>query len=227
MDAPLPTNLVRSWETFLENEVSRECQTLYPEVFRHPVLFPLQRSLELAATMDLLRELKPRVIAEIGTDKAGTFYHWIRQPSVERAVGVEIRGVPWEHAFRRALPHLDLLAIGASSRAQSTLDQVRAFLGAEQIDCLFLDGEKAAVDKDFETWLPFMAPGGVVFIHDIVDDIPPRRFWWSLRNRYRIGAIVDCREAGEVDAIAKEAPAYGEWLRIWRNTSCGVGIVHL
>jgi cephalosporin hydroxylase len=51
---------------------------LYTEIFDHPWLFPLQRKAEMAAMMKLARSIEPKTVMEIGSDKGGSFYHWVK-----------------------------------------------------------------------------------------------------------------------------------------------------
>lgn len=191
MDAPLPEGLTKAWEEFLASESSRTPgMDLYPEVFEHPLLFPLQRMGEAAAMIQIAREYSPKVVMDVGSDKGGGLYHWIKcLPSVQRVIACEVRGTPYNVALQRAFPSIDFLWLPFSSYKASTVDEVKWFLDdpPATIDVLFLDGDKARFDQDFWLYARFMTPRSVVFFHDVADPSPRQAFESVCASLDRIG----------------------------------------
>lgn len=236
-DAPLPATLEADWQAFFDNEHRREAgHDCYQEIFDHNVLFPLQRSRELAAMMRIARSILPKTVMEIGADKGGSFYHWIKSlPSVRRAIACEIRGTPYDQLFTDAFPLHDLLFLPQPSRMPETLEDVQAFLGDDLIDCLFLDGDKCFFLEDFLAYLPLMRNGGIVFMHDVYltpsCEAPPCHVFAEIGRDYTTKLILDTTEGRE--AAAREAKglpivnAYDGFLRVWKETSCGVGVIYV
>ena len=103
---------------------------------------------------------------------------------------------------------------------------LREWLGRDGIDCLFLDGDKAEFLADFRTYRPLLAKAGVVFVHDITDDVPGEAFHrMEGRSKQRLIDRTDwelSKRRGGDPSCAHEA-----WLRHWQGRSCGVGVVYL
>ena len=228
MDDALPSNLCERWEHFFSEHFRQEDES--DHIFADPVLMPLQRKREMEPM--LCDALGSSFIMEIGADKGGSFYHWCRiieQPLLEnrvrKAVAIEVRGTPYADLFRRAFDTIEFLFLPQSSHDPATVQQVRDFLGADQFDCIFLDGEKCAFDKDFTAYSPMVRPGGRVFLHDIHGTEPPAQVFKNLSRQYRASSIIDESECAE----AKGDTAYEQWLRYWSPSrpSCGVGVIEI
>ena len=228
---PIPAEVVPEWQKIFAAPRPGGC-SVYPEIFENGWLFPLQRMRETEKMIDLARMITPRVILEIGSDKGGSFYHWIEGiPSVLKAIAIEIRGTPFADVFAAAFPDRRLLCIEESSYDPATVARVAAFLEGDAIDCLFIDGDKCAFDRDFDAYLPMMRAGGIVFFHDIQDADNSTETFERLSRTYKHESIID---TSEYDAIAAReaagiAPAssYEQWFRIWKRRSCGVGVIYV
>jgi len=84
------------------------------------------------------------------------------------------------------------------------LDRVKAALGGQELDYLFLDGDHsyAGVRCDFELYGRMVRKGGIIVFHDIVEGTPEMeggvpRFWREIKSQYRHTEIVkDPQQAG-------------------------------
>lgn len=203
---------------------------VYQHVFRDPTVFPLQRSRELGRMIRMARQIKPRRVMEIGADKGGTFYHWIKcLPKIEQAVALEIRGCPYAEEFERHFPAVRFCWIEESSHSDRARATVQSFLDGP-LDVLFLDGDKARYLDDFRAYAPLVRPGGLIFVHDIFDE-PVAAAWETIAATHRTETIVDRSEGEEAAAREREglpvtSPHEG-WLRHWRGRSCCIGVVHV
>jgi hypothetical protein len=231
MDGPMWPEIEPAWRDYLANDRNLPGGYVYGDIFDHPWIFPLQRRGEMAAMMELAEQIQPRVVCEIGSDKGGGFYHWVQRRTVHKAIALEIRGVPFAEPMRQHFPHIQFCCEAASSYAPETVEKVKRFLDDEPVDCLFLDGDKGAFDKDWAAYAPLVRKGGLVFIHDVQDEIAPRKFFHSLKDRYRLTTLRDCREGAEAmkrkAAGIQSTSAHDGWLYHWGVTSCGVGVIHL
>lgn len=70
-------------------------------------------------------------------------------------------------------------------------ERVRAELGGEKADFLFIDGDhtEVGVARDFENYKEFVRPGGLIGFHDIVDKQPlptnqAQYFWKRIKGDY-------------------------------------------
>lgn len=223
-----PEHYAEDLARFMENDPNRPVGLdLYEDVF-NSALFPLQRKRELVKMIQLARTLNPRVVGEIGSDKGGSFYHWCKCfPTVQRAYACEYRGVPFQAAFEQAFPQIDFGFVYGSSFNDDNVSAVKDWLSGDKFDCLFLDGEKCFFDKDFYAYEPLVRSGGIIFLHDIHGfDINPRHTLDALKDSgYDVSEIIDVSEYFDDDRTCDSA--WHQWLRYWKTTSCGVGVVRI
>lgn len=231
MDAPFPEGLVEDMERLARDDDEPPGLDSYEAVFAAPLVFPLQRKRELEAMMRAAREVAPRIVVEIGADKGGGCYHWLKGLELRRFCGIEIRGVPYAAALEKAFPWIDQLWLAESSFAAATVATVGRWLGSEEIDVLFIDGDKTHFFVDFMAYLPLVRPGGLVLMHDIQDPAPRAAFEQAARHpRVRASRqIIDTAEVQEAlqreQAGASPANPHEGWLRWWKGRSCGVGLL--
>jgi len=232
-DAPLPVELCEDYEKLFATEQQRPAgQDVYEAIFDDSLLFPLQRRREMAFMMQRARSVSPGVVFEIGADKGGGLYHWCKSlPTVQRVIACEIRGTPYANLFEQAFPHIDFLWLPESSYARAAIRKVRNWLGPDKIDCLFIDGNKRAFDRDFQAYLPMLSRDGIVFMHDIQDHAPRRGYDVVISNGYAHDEHIDISESLEsVEREKQGIPAqnaHEQWLRHWHGQSAGVGIIYL
>lgn len=223
---PFPPGMLQEWEAFLSEYRPVEA------IFATDTLFPLQRPRELLRMMAAAAAIKPTVGMEIGSDKAGSVWAWLKSvPTLKRFIACEIRGVPYKALLTKAFPHIDFLWLAESSYATAIVQQVSDWLGPDKIDCLFIDGDKAAFDTDFDAYLPMMNPKGIVFMHDITDPSPGQAYRKVCDRGYIHEEIVDIQDS--LAAMKREEAgippggSHEAWLRHWRGRSCGVGVIRL
>jgi hypothetical protein len=240
-DQPFPEGMLEDIEKFFALECTREPgKDLYPSVFETALFFPLQRQAELAEMMREARRVKPRVVMEIGTDKGGGLYHWCKcLPTVEDVIACEIRGLPYAELFEKNFPRIRFTWMPFSSRKYTTPSAIVGSINAIQnkecdpIDCLFIDGDKSSFVSDFLAYSPLMSPSGIVFMHDIKDSGTPMRdaFEWCKKQGYRTREIIDVSDTHKTLRLAERglppANPHEGWLRHWKGTSCGVGVIYM
>lgn len=227
MDDPFPDGMVAEIEAFLAADTAPCGHDLYDAVFATNTMFPLQRKAEMRRMMSLAQQCAPRVVMEIGTDKAGGLYHWCKcLPSVERVIACEIRGVPYAEAFEAAFPDIDFLWLSQSSYEPETVEYVYRWLGNDSIDRLFLDGDKSHFLKDFDAYLPVMMnDGGIIFLHDITDPTPGDAFQVLRERGFKTYTIIETGEWKDVERRGGPKTAHEHWLMTWTGRSCGVGVI--
>ncbi len=155
---------------------------------------------ELEQAMDMVADLRPATVLEVGVAQGGTLGRWALGAADDALlIGVDAR--PPEHIPHRAGQTLRLLA--ADSHTPEALAAIRAELGDRPVDFLFIDGDHSAagVRADFEAFAPLVRPGGIVAFHDIcrhpdrnlsaVDEV-----WADLRGRYRHREIIEDPQQG-------------------------------
>jgi hypothetical protein len=236
MDEPFPAGMVEEIEKFLANDQIRPPGLdTYDAVFNSNLFFPLQRQAELAEMMRIARSINPVTVMEIGADKGGGLYHWTKCLStVKNVIACEVRGIPYSGLFHKAFPDKNFIWLLESSHEQSTVSKVQRLLDYARIDCLFIDGDKSMMDKDFFAYLPLMSPNGVVFFHDVQDGVPSNHFdrVRSKMRRCRSRIILDVSDlwSDRRDRLKNpDSPRtpHSNWLKEWNGASCGVGVLWL
>lgn len=234
-DTPFPKGMVEWISEFLVADANRTTGLdSYDEIFNSPVMFPLQRRLELEEMIRTARSINPKVVMEIGADKAGSLYHWCKcLPTVERVIACEIRGTPYMHDFEKAFPHIEFFWCEGSSYDPNAVRPIKYWLREglpDSIDILFIDGDKSHFDTDFHCYRSLMSRDGIVFMHDISHD-PMKSVFESLRGEYRSEIIHITTEGREAQQREKDGipatTAYEAWLRYWGESSCGVGVLYM
>lgn len=233
MDADFPESLLPCIEDFLsKNDIREVGLDLYPEVFETTTMFPLQRQRELKRMIQIARETNPEVVYEIGADKGGGLYHWCQcLPTVRKVIACEIRGTPYRHLFEKAFPEIQFLWIEGSSYSLENVKRVADFLNHDEIDVLFIDGDKSAFHVDFAFYQPMMSTDGVIFMHDVRDDGPRQSFEKIQNAGWPTEMILDTSESQEaaqreLDGVPATTP-YEHWLRVWAGGSCSVGVIRM
>jgi predicted O-methyltransferase YrrM len=233
-----------AWQQLVDTDAAYESgQDVYQHIFADHILFPLQRRRECEKMTARVREIfaeqdrEPKVFVEIGSDKGGSVYHWLKAfPSVNRAVALEMRGVPWQNWASATFPAVDIRGVYGSSFDAMNVHRVQNIcLEQEPIDILFIDGHKGEFRRDFDCYLPLMRPGGVIVMHDILVQAPGRAFRSMQRDGFKTEEIIDTTErladvpaAWDCGSGSKANLAgYAWWLSHWETTSCGVGLIHV
>lgn len=142
----------------------------------------------------LIDHLNPKIIVELGVHLGDSLWAFGEAAPSAQVFGVDT----WEgdiHIGRRdpelfieiselfkKLPNVQLLKM--------TFDEALSHFQEESIDLLHIDGTHTyeAVKNDFDSWLPKMAKGGVMLLHDIVIKEEPFgvwKLWEEIRAKYR------------------------------------------
>lgn len=135
-------------------------------------------SMHLPFAYELMRDLRPRVFVELGVWKGESYFAFC-QSAAENNVPTKCFGVDtWRGDIHMGNfdPELGVEVANYNWRYSrfSTLKPM-TFMEAlndfedETVDLLHIDGAHTYLDlqRDFDTWLPKVAPGGVVLFHDV------------------------------------------------------------
>lgn len=158
-----------------------------------------QKPGELAGLLDMLEQVKPQVITEIGCDAGGTLWAWSQLPGPPRVIGVDLPGGAYSAA---AFPetHGAELIIG-NSHHKGTFARLQAALGGDLADMLFIDADHtyAGVASDYHGYRPLVRPGGLIVFHDIVPhphipSVGVRDLWMEITEHWPSTEIITDRE---------------------------------
>jgi len=140
---------------------------------------PAQVYEEVLELAEIVADLRPRRVLEIGTARGGILFIWCRLASDDSTiVSVDLPGGPFGGGYpmwRTVLykyfkkPRQKLHLIRGDSHDPRTLEKVKKILGGGELDFLFIDGDHTyeGVRRDFEMYSPLVRRGGVVAFHDI------------------------------------------------------------
>lgn len=235
-DPPIPGWVGPAWDGFLAAESRRPSLAASLDDLFASSMFPLQRRRE----MERMLALAPaaQVLLDVGSDKGGGIYAWIKAlPGLRRIAVCEIRGCPYAAAFQRHFPQIDFLFLQASSYDPRTVAKIRRWLAADRFDLAFLDGDKGNFHKDVAAYEPLVrSGGGYLCLHDVNpgphDEPPPVKVWRELSGRHASASLIYEPAEGlaaqawsKAHLGVKPHNSYDGWLRIWGATSCGVGVI--
>lgn len=159
---------------------------------------PVQIESEISDLFNIVKNLNPKVICEIGTDRGGTLYLWSKaiQPD-----GLII-SIDLPRTYRKPLNRFFCSSFFETQRihflrenSQSAECQmsVQKILNGRKIDFLFIDADHSyeGVKKDFKLYSDFIRKSGLVAFHDILDECGVDKFWSEVRPYYKHMEIVE------------------------------------
>ncbi|MBI5210003.1 MAG: glycosyltransferase [Elusimicrobia bacterium] len=174
------------------------------------LISPTQVRSEIVGLLELLRERRPEVVIEIGTELGGTLFLFSRIAAPGATlVSVDLPGpllgggdgycaarIPLYRSF--ALKGQTIHLVRGDSRDEGILARVQELLGGRKADLLFIDGDHSydAVKSDFERYSPLVREGGMIAFHDIVPDPSTGdqespRFWREIKAAHPVEEIVE------------------------------------
>ncbi len=178
------------------------------------VVRPLQVKSEIVRLAEIVADLRPQALLEIGTAEGGTLFVFCRCAAPNaHVISVDLpAGGPFGGGYRawRNPLYLKFAAAGqtvrlirADSHSPATLEQVKCELAGRPLDFLFIDGDHTygGVKRDFEMYLPLVRKGGLIAMHDIAPPPPNvdygvNRLWAEIRERYQVEELVEYPSQG-------------------------------
>lgn len=147
----------------------------------------------------LVRELRPRVLVELGTHNGGSYLAFcqaVRENNlptncfaVDTWHGDEHAGIYGEEVFSELSRYHQEHYAAFSQLLRMTFDAALTCFDDASVDLLHIDGLHTyeAVKHDFETWLPKLSRRGVILFHDI--KVRERNFgvwklWETISKQY-------------------------------------------
>ena len=180
-----------------------------------------QKWSELTRLVQLVRQLCPVRVMEIGVDSGATLALWSELADDHAdLIGVDVAlSADAERKIRSSMRHSQTLhLLRANSHAKDTRQAVLDIIRAGELDFLFIDGDHsyAGVRADWEIYSPLLRQNGIIAFHDIVPD-----------HRVRFGTKTNS-DAGGVyrlwNELKKEFP-YREFIEDPKQDGYGIGII--
>lgn len=150
---------------------------------------------------DLIRNVKPKIIVELGTHKGTSFYSFCQAVkdarydaslySVDTWRGDEHAGFYDDNVFKEVQEIKEKCYSSLKIKLlRKRFDEAVGEFDNNSIELLHIDGlhTYTAVKHDFETWFPKVKKEGIILLHDIFisrDDWGVYKFWEELKSKYK------------------------------------------
>ena len=168
---------------------------------------PIQDRHEITELVRRVADRAPRTVLEIGTARGGTLFLLCRAAhdealiiSLDLPYGRNGGGFPrWKEKTYQtfAKPGQQLVLQRGNSHDPASFAAVETLLAGRKLDFIMIDGDHSyeGVRQDFEMYSRLLAPGGMIALHDVVENrgdpsIDVSRFWAEIAARYDSEEIV-------------------------------------
>lgn len=160
-------------------EASEDPRVWIDELLGSYFFRPLQKRSEVLRLTELVRELRPAAVCEIGAAGGGTAFLFAHAAADEAdivSVDLEFGRARREAVRLFARARQRLVCVQGDSHEVATVNAVQATLAGRPVDLLYIDGDHSfeGVAADFRLYTPLVRPGGLVVLHDIVPDFRTR-----------------------------------------------------
>lgn len=156
---------------------------------------------EILQLAEMVAEIQPKTILEIGTHRGGTLFIWAHLAS-ELVVSCDINDMRrQEWLFTKFPPpssRCEVKLLSGNSHDPAFFQRVRNVLAERQVDFLFIDGDhtEEGVSQDYQMYKDLVRPGGLIAFHDIVDNQPYETnqvqfFWKKLKKIADVVEIIE------------------------------------
>lgn len=163
---------------------------------------------EITWMAEKVKELRPEVIVEIGTERGGSMFVWDsvgQHPGLRISIDMCDMSTKQfrEHAFKKVGTIDNINFIEGNSHSDEVYNKLIELLCGRKIDYLFIDGDHSyeGVKQDFEKYSPLVRDGGYVGFHDVIESDENKRtntlvfkFWQELPEHKRMEKIVDGKD---------------------------------
>lgn len=163
---------------------------------------------EFSALLAIYRALRPKTVLEVGTADGGTLYHFIQDAPVDaRILSVDDGSMGRSPAADVFRSWADDACVELTLSTAPSVSDHSVGLAAElaPFEFVFIDADHSyeAVSRDWETYRPMVAPGGLVAFHDILPadaghpHIQVERLWREIQSEgFLTRELVADRDAG-------------------------------
>ncbi len=155
-----------------------------------------QKPDEFASLIEVVVDLEPTVIVEIGSGVGGTLLAWKAIAPDATLISVSLTDGPYGGGTVPAGiadHHLDL-----DSHDGNTLHSVIQILGENLIDFLFIDGDHSykGVRQDFYLYGWLVRRGGIIALHDIAEHpaetgVDVHEFWEQITEHHKTDEFIE------------------------------------
>lgn len=166
---------------------------------------PAQHRPEIFGLLSLLCERNVKTMLEIGTNRGGTLYLYMKSLPKDAKVmtmDIKIQNRNLLESFKSGDQKLWILE--GNSTHPDTIQKVKEYF-PDGLDYLFIDGDHSyeGVKQDFINYSPLVKKGGLIGFHDIIEDNETRygiitggwaggvpQFWNEIKDQYNCKEFV-------------------------------------
>ncbi len=153
---------------------------------------PQQHYGEIIKATKYIDDHKISTVLEIGTDRGGTLYNWVRNLNPAHVICIDLTiSQEQQRFFQHFNRQTKIDCFRANSQSMDTVRSVSKTIDGD-VDFLFIDGDHTyeGVKADWENYKDVVCPGGIVAFHDIEYseeengwiDVPD--FWNEIKGQY-------------------------------------------
>jgi len=174
---------------------------------------PIQNQWEISQLLNIIQKQHPKLILEIGTANGGTLFLLTRHSherakiiSVDLPYGPNGGGFPkWKiPIFKKfANSKQSINFVRGDSHSSSTLSAVKDISKGKKFDVIMIDADHSyeGAKKDFFLYKPLIAKGGIIVLHDILEniydpEINVHLLWNELKKEYKTEEIINDKNQG-------------------------------
>lgn len=157
----------------------------------------LQKRSEIIALAKAAATLKPKIILEIGTARAGTLLVW-SSIAADKVITCDLVHRAAQRPLLEALPppgsQCQVKLLTGNSHEAQFKQRVAHELAGRKVDFLFIDGDHTAtgVAQDYNDYKEFVRPGGIIAFHDILESQPyPDNQVYHFWKQVKPGAVTE------------------------------------
>lgn len=168
-----------------------DAQVCLDALWRSHFFRPLQKRSEILRLLEMVRELKPTAMLEVGAAGGGTTF------LLAGAAAPDATIITLDLSFNKsrqaavncfAQAGQQMICLKHDSHTMDARQAVEASLKGRALDLLYLDGDHSyeGVKADFELYSPLVRPGGIIVFHDIVEDYRTR---YGIETKSYVGGV--------------------------------------
>jgi len=174
---------------------------------------------------DLIRNVKPKIIVELGTHKGTSFYSFCQAVkdacydaglyAVDTWRGDEHAGIYDDNVIKEVKEIKEKYYGSLKIKLlRKTFDEAVGEFENNSIDLLHIDGlhTYTAVKHDFETWCPKVKKEGIILLHDIFisrDDFGVYKFWEELKSEHK---TIELYQSYGLGVLFKDSARYQTYI---------------
>lgn len=133
-----------------------------------------QSILELEAALNVIRDLAPKTVMEIGVAHGASLAAWAEISGASKVIALDPEDIPRTddqlQSYNRLAATYNFQRIPLYDRNPEAKNMLEKYLNGDKINFLFIDGahDFESVLYDFYNYKPYMSRNGVVGFHDII-----------------------------------------------------------